>query len=90
MLTLLDLLALDENKLTGDIPTELGLLTLLQLLDLSKNQLTGGIPSEIGMLHQYGAIWIFPRTNCQAQFPLKLQASIPHFGWKSLHSTATI
>jgi hypothetical protein len=41
---------LSENQLTGNIPSELGLLITLEELDLSGNKLTGKIPSEIGSL----------------------------------------
>jgi hypothetical protein len=39
-----------ENELTGNIPSEVGLLTTLEELDLRENQLTGKIPSELGLL----------------------------------------
>ena len=40
-------LYLDRNKLTGEIPMELGNLSELQWLFLSQNQLTGEIPTEL-------------------------------------------
>ena len=43
-------LNLSKNRLTGEIPTELGNLTRLQSLDLHDNELTGDIPSELGDL----------------------------------------
>ena len=43
-------LTLDENQLSGEIPTELGNLSNLQRLHLGGNQLTGGIPTELGSL----------------------------------------
>jgi hypothetical protein len=43
-------LELENNQLTGSIPTELGNLTNLEELWLSYNQLTGSIPSELGNL----------------------------------------
>lgn len=41
---------LDENNLTGTIPSSIGNLTALTSLDLSENNLTGTIPNEIGNL----------------------------------------
>ena len=43
-------LHLDGNRLTGEIPAELGNLTSLRELSLGNNQLTGGIPAELGNL----------------------------------------
>ena len=43
-------LLLQNNKLTGTIPPELGQLTNLRFLDLAHNQLTGMIPPELGQL----------------------------------------
>ena len=41
---------LNDNQLTGEIPSEIGNLTNSGYLYLSNNQLTGEIPSEIGNL----------------------------------------
>lgn len=38
------------NKLTGELPSELGNLAALERLNLSLNSLNGDIPSELGML----------------------------------------
>ncbi|CAB9518932.1 expressed unknown protein [Seminavis robusta] len=43
-------LVLAMNLLSGQIPTEFGLLTSLEVLKLSHNQLTGEIPSDLGLL----------------------------------------
>jgi len=43
-------LELDRNKLTGEIPTELGGLASLKSLSLQRNKLTGRIPAELGGL----------------------------------------
>ena len=43
-------LVLDNNRLTGPIPAELGDLTILQTLDVRFNQLRGSIPAELSSL----------------------------------------
>lgn len=43
-------LRLYDSELTGQLPSELGLLTALTDLGLDRNQLTGSIPSELGLL----------------------------------------
>ena len=46
----LQVLPLNDNELTGSIPSELGSLTNLKELFLSRNQLTGTIPPELSNL----------------------------------------
>ena len=41
---------LDDNRLSGPIPAELGSLTNLEVLWLQHNQLNGAIPAELGGL----------------------------------------
>ncbi|MCP5050985.1 MAG: hypothetical protein GY940_27725, partial [bacterium] len=48
--SLLKRLYLDYNRLTGNIPSQLGNLSLLKRLDLENNRLTGNIPSALGNL----------------------------------------
>ena len=43
-------LDLDNNRLSGAIPTEFGNLVNLRELDLDKNQLSGTIPTELGKM----------------------------------------
>lgn len=43
-------LHLNDNRLRGELPPELGNLTTLEELYLAQNQLTGGIPPAIGNL----------------------------------------
>ena len=45
-----DTLDLDFNRLTGEIPTELGSLSDLEVLDFDRNSLTGEIPPELADL----------------------------------------
>lgn len=43
-------LLLNDNGLTGTLPSELGLLTMLTTLLLNGNELSGVVPSEVGDL----------------------------------------
>ena len=43
-------LELDNNKLTGFVPSELGLCKSLALLNLAQNHLTGTVPPQLGNL----------------------------------------
>ena len=51
-------LSLDENRLCGTIPPELGRLTNLTELSLSSNQLSGTIPPELGNLTNLSLLWL--------------------------------
>ncbi|MFS7950726.1 putative non-specific serine/threonine protein kinase [Helianthus anomalus] len=50
VLYLMSGLDLSYNKLSGDIPQELGLLSKIHVLNLSHNQLTGSIPVNFSNL----------------------------------------
>ena len=47
-------LSLDNNRLSGEIPPELGSLSKLTKLALGRNQLSGEIPPELGSLSNLG------------------------------------
>ena len=49
-------LTLGGNRLTGEIPAELGNLTQLGVLYLYSNRLTGEIPAELGQLSRAGGL----------------------------------
>ena len=53
-------LYLDENRLNGEIPPELGRLSGLELLRLSNNRLGGGIPAELGSLTNLTSLFLNP------------------------------
>ena len=51
-------LNLYRNRLTGEIPAELGDLSNLRVLGLNSNQLTGEIPAELGSLPSLQSLWL--------------------------------
>ena len=51
-------LGLNNNRLTGQIPTELGNLTVMQSLYLHENQLSGTIPTELGQLTNLVSLYL--------------------------------
>ncbi len=61
-------LHLNDNRLRGEIPSELGNLAHLQELYLSQNQLTGEIPPELGKL---------TGLKCLVLFQNQLTGAIP-------------
>eukprot|EP00986_Skeletonema_menzelii_P008781 scaffold3803_cov151-Skeletonema_menzelii.AAC.8 len=54
----LEKLWLNNNQLTGTIPSEIGLMENLKQLKLYENQLTGTIPSEIGSMENLEELWL--------------------------------
>ena len=67
----LQTLRLVEAKLTGTIPSSLGLFTSLTYLDLSGNSLTGTIPSELGLLSNLETLVLFS-NNLSGQVPREI------------------
>mmetsp|Transcript_15459 Transcript_15459/g.31725 ORF Transcript_15459/g.31725 Transcript_15459/m.31725 type:complete len:93 (-) Transcript_15459:700-978(-) len=67
-LTKLEEFVLENNDVSGSIPTEIGYLTSLKLLNLRGNSFTGEIPSEIGQLTNLREILLgtspFPLMYC--------------------------
>ena len=64
-------LDLRDNRLTGEIPTELGNLANLQSLYLSSNHLTGGIPAELGNLTNLRILYL-NRNRLTGEIPAEL------------------
>ncbi|KAL7532822.1 hypothetical protein ACHAXR_004872, partial [Thalassiosira sp. AJA248-18] len=51
-------LNLATNALTGEIPTEIGMLVDIDILELAENQLTGYIPTELGDLETVSHVFL--------------------------------
>ncbi|XP_020244914.1 putative leucine-rich repeat receptor-like serine/threonine-protein kinase At2g24130 [Asparagus officinalis] len=51
-------MSIDDNQLTGSIPSSLCSSRTLQSLSLSSNQLTGNIPSQIGNMKQLTTLYL--------------------------------
>ena len=50
---------MDNNGITGTIPTEVGDLFNLSAISLTGNELRGTIPSEFGMLKYLKDLWLY-------------------------------
>jgi hypothetical protein len=50
---------LDNNKITGTIPTEIGLLTELASISMTNATLSGPIPTEMGNLVSLRRLWLY-------------------------------
>ena len=72
-LTNLTSLYLSDNRLTGQIPSNLGQLLCLLVLDLSKNLLTGSIPSSFVSLRNLTSLDI-SSNNLTGSIPLGIGA----------------
>ena len=62
---------LNDNDLTGHIPTQLGNLSNLTFLGLWENQLTGTIPAELGNLANLTELWLI-ENELSGQIPAEL------------------
>ena len=65
-------LNLEDNNLSGQIPSELGSLTALSLLNLSGNDFMGEIPREIGSLVNLQSLHISSNYQLSGQIPSEL------------------
>jgi len=50
---------LDDNQITGTMPTSIGDLLTLESISMSQNQIAGAIPSSIGNLVNLQQMWLF-------------------------------
>lgn len=65
MLTLLEIFGVDNNLLTGQLPTELGLLTGLRQLYLASNDFEGSIPIGLCRLQDDFYLHLFYIEICR-------------------------
>ena len=77
-------LSLDSNRLTGEIPAELGNLTSLEVLGLNNNQLTGEIPAELGNLANLTRLYLY-RNQLTGEIPAEL-GNLANLTRLSLHT----
>ena len=52
LILLFDHILVGKNKISGDIPTELGALEKLKVLHVGENSITGDVPTELGNLNE--------------------------------------
>ena len=50
---------MDNNDITGTIPTEIGLLTEIASVSITNATLTGTIPTEFGQLEGLRRLWLY-------------------------------
>ena len=77
-------LHLDNNRMSGSIPAELGDLTYLRHLYLYDNRLSGSIPAELGDLHNLHVL-IFSNNRLSGLIPAEL-GELTYLNQLSLHS----
>ncbi len=77
-------LDLNNNQLTGTIPTELALLTGLEWLGLPRNQLTGPIPAELGRLTNLEVLGL-DGNQLTGTIPPQL-SNLTSLRWLALHN----
>ncbi|CAN1268590.1 Leucine-rich repeat protein 1 [Linum perenne] len=68
-------LSLEDNKLNGEIPAELGNLKNLIALDLYNNRLNGSIPTELGNLKNLVALDLF-NNSLSGSIPSSLGSNL--------------
>ena len=77
-------LHLISNRLTGEIPAELGNLTNLEELSLDDNQLTGEIPAELGNLAILEWL-ILDRNQLTGEIPAEL-GNLTNLEWLTMNT----
>lgn len=70
-LTQLKWMDIAGNRITGDIPTEMGLLTSVFWLNLQRNKLSGSIPSEIALMKSLTYFYLY-ENNLVGSIPTEM------------------
>ncbi|KAL5558480.1 hypothetical protein UlMin_034691 [Ulmus minor] len=80
-------LELDDNKLSGTIPTELGSCQKLALLNLAQNKFTGSLPYQLGNLRKLEVLKL-QLNDLSGEIPVVItqlhSLSLLNFSWNSL------
>jgi hypothetical protein len=63
----------DNNVITGTIPTEIGLLTDIASISITNSSLTGTIPTEFGNLSDLRRLWLY-NNQLTGQIPAQLDS----------------
>ena len=67
------MLEIFQNRLTGEIPAELGDLSQLRILNFNDNRLVGGIPTELGNLTKLHGLWLNRNGELRGPLPVGLR-----------------
>lgn len=77
-------LSLYDNELTGEIPSEIGLLSDLRSIDFSFANLSGRIPPELGQLSELRQLWLYD-NQLEGEIPTEV-ASLRHLWFVDLRA----
>lgn len=72
-----------SNKLTGGLPSEIGLMTDLTFVDVENNQLTGTIPATLGDVTSLQVAY-FARNRLQGTIPQEIMCKVRKEGFYSV------
>jgi len=72
--TALQRIRLSGNMISGNIPTEIGLLPSLELIDFSSNNIQGSVPSQLGLCASLRHIELSNNLGVRGKIPSELGA----------------